>query len=302
MSPVPGPSGVRSQPPLANRAAWLLLVAGTFAGAAGCSDNGVDLPRTSRATAVARDSTRAHSDNDSESIGRRDYRPIAEKLVGQIAAVQPGEVVWLLGRDDDLPLLEDLAVEVQKRGGAPLMTVGTERLRRRLYDEVPAEYDTIPPEANLRLAGVVDVIIGTESGEQRTLEGVPHTRIQARSRADGPVLALLRKRGVRSVWLGSGLYPSAERAEQVGVSRRDLAEILYRGINVDYGQLQRTGEGIRRVVAAGNEARVTAPNGTDLRVGIAGRPVNLSDGVISAEDRRHGGAATAVWLPAVRCT
>jgi hypothetical protein len=111
-------------------------------------------------------------------------------------------------------------------------------------------------------------------------------------------LALLRKRGVRSVWLGSGLYPSAERAEQVGVSRRDLAEILYGGLNVDYEQLQRTGEALRQVVAAGNEVHVTAPNGTDLRVGVAGRPVFVSDGIISAEDRRRGGPATSVWLPA----
>ena len=277
---------------------WCLLVAGAFVGLTGCSDRRADAPGASRATGPARDSVAPSSVSPAASLEQQDYRPIAEKVVGQVAAVQAGEVVWLIGRDEDLPLLEDLAVEVQRRGGSPLVTVGSERLRRRSYDEVPATFDTIPPEANLRLAGVVDVIIGTESGEQRTLEGVPPTRIQARSRADGPVLAMLRKRGVRSVWLGSGLYPSAERAEQVGVSRRDLAEILYGGINIDYEQLQRTGEAIRRVVAAGNEVRVTAPNGTDLRVGIAGRPVNLSDGVISAEDRRRGGPATSVWLPA----
>ena len=172
---------------------------------------------------------------------------------GQVAGVQAGDVVWLLGRDEDLPLLEDLAVEVQKRGGSPLVTVRTERLRRRLYDEVPAQYDTIPPEANLRLASVVDVIIGTESSEQRTLEGVPPERIEARSRADGPVLALMRKRGVRSVWLGTGLYPSAERAEQLGISRRDLAEMLYGGINVDY----RAAPADRRGAPAGGRRRGT---------------------------------------------
>jgi leucyl aminopeptidase (aminopeptidase T) len=277
---------------------WLLFVAGTLAGAVGCSDKRVGAPAASRPTVVLRDSARTLSGRESDSIGSRDYRPIAEKVVGQIAAVQAGEVVWLLGRDDDLPLLEDLAVEVQKRGGAPLMTVGTEHLRRRLYDEVPPEYDTVPPAANLRLAGIVDVIIGTESGEQRTLAGVPPARIEARSRADAPVLALLRKRGVRSVWLGSGLYPSAERAEQLGVSRRELADMLYGGINVDYEQLQRTGGAIRQVLEAGNEVRITAPNGTDLRVRVAGRPVYVSDGIISAEDRRRGGPATSVWLPA----
>jgi leucyl aminopeptidase (aminopeptidase T) len=283
---------------MAKPGAWLLFVAGTLAGAVNCSDKRADAPAASRTTPVVRHSARTLSGKEPEQIGPRDYRPIAEKVVGQIAAVKAGEVVWLLGRDDDLPLLEDLAVQVQKRGGAPLMTVGTERLRRRLYDEVPAEYDTIPPEANLRLAGIVDVIIGTESGEQRTLAGVPPARIEARSRADAPVLALLRKRGVRSVWLGSGLYPSAERAEQLGVSRRELADMLYGGINVDYEQLQRNGEAIRQVLEAGNEVRITAPNGTDLRVRVAGRPVYVSDGIISAEDRRRGGPATSVWLPA----
>ena len=275
-----------------------LLVAGIFAGAVGCSDRRADAPDASRTAAVVRDSVKDSTAREPESIGQRDYRAVAEKVVGQVAGVQAGDVVWLLGRDEDLPLLEDLAVEVQKRGGSPLVTVRTERLRRRLYDEVPAQYDTIPPEANLRLASVVDVIIGTESSEQRTLEGVPPERIEARSRADGPVLALMRKRGVRSVWLGTGLYPSAERAEQLGISRRDLAEMLYGGINVDYEQLQRTGEALRQVVETGNELHITAPNGTDLRVRVAGRPVYVSDGVISAEDRRRGGPATSVWLPA----
>lgn len=108
----------------------------------------------------------------------------------------------------------------------------------------------------------------------------------------------MRKRGVRAVLLGNGLYPSAERAEQFDVSRRDLAEMLYGGLDVDYTQLQRTGEAMRQVLAAGKEVRITAPNGTDLRVRIAGRPAYVSDGVISAEDRRRGGPATSVWLPA----
>lgn len=280
-----------------SRSDWFLLGIVALVGAAGCSDRRAQAPAASRAVSAANDTVRTSSDGPSPPA-EQDYRPIAEKVVGQVADVQPGEVVWLLGRDEDLPLLEDLAVEVQRRGGSTLVTVATERQRRRLYDEVPPTYDTIPPAANLRLAGMVDVIIGTESGEQRTLEGIPAARIEARRRADRPVLALLAKRAVRSVWLGSGLYPTAERAEQVGVSRQDLAAILYGGINVDYQQLQRTGEAVRRVVAAGNEVHITAPNGTDLRARIAGRPVYVSDGVISAEDRRRGGPATTVWLPA----
>jgi aminopeptidase len=55
---------------------------------------------------------------------------------------------------------------------------------------------------------------------------------------------------------------------------------------------------LRRLLAAGKEVRITNPNGTDLRVAISGRPITVNDGVISAEDRKKGGAATSVWLPA----
>jgi aminopeptidase len=277
---------------------WSLVVTCILVGATGCSDRPAGTPEADRETGVARDSVAQSSDREAEPLGERDYRPVAEKVVGQNAGVREGDVVWLFGRDEDLPLLEDLAVEARKRGGAPLVTVGTERLQRRMYDEVPAKYDTVPHEGNLKLAGVVDVVIGTESGEQRTLKGVPAERMEARSRADAPFLTLMRKRGVRAVLLGNGLYPSAERAEQFDISRRDLAEMLYGGLEVDYTQLQRTGETMRQVLAAGKEVHITAPNGTDLRARIAGRPAYVSDGIISAEDRRRGGPATSVWLPA----
>ena len=287
-----------SRHPIIRRGTWSLVVTSILAGTAGCSDRSADTPEADRETGLARDSVGQSSDREVEAIGARDYRQVAEKVVGQNAGVREGDVVWLFGRDEDLPLLEDLAVEVRKRGGAPLVTVGTERLQRRMYDEVPAKYDTVPHEANMRLAGFVDVVIGTESGEQRTLKGVPAERMEARSRADAPFLPLMRKRGVRAVLLGNGLYPSAERAEQFDISRRDLAEMLYGGLDVDYTQLQRTGEAMQQVLAAGKEVHITAPNGTDLRARIAGRPAYVSDGIISAEDRRRGGPATSVWLPA----
>jgi len=73
---------------------------------------------------------------------------------------------------------------------------------------------------------------------------------------------------------------------------------MYGGMDADYPQLQATGEQIRKVLAAGKELRISSPGGTDLRVQIAGRPVVVSDGVISAEDRKRGAPSVAVWLPA----
>jgi leucyl aminopeptidase (aminopeptidase T) len=226
------------------------------------------------------------------------HKSVAEKVVTQSAGVKDGDLVLIFGSDEDLPLLEDMAVEVRKLGASPLVSVATEELNRRLYDEVPAKYDTREPEMIMKLAGMVDVIINTEAGEGRTLEGVPAERIAARAKAFAPVGALMQKRGIRTVALGNGLYPSEERAARFGISRQELADMMYGGVDADYEALRATGQEIRSALVAGKELHITNPNGTDLKVRISGRPVSVNDGIISDEERRKGGAATSVWLPA----
>ncbi|HZB28329.1 MAG TPA: aminopeptidase [Gemmatimonadales bacterium] len=237
-------------------------------------------------------------DNEESSLSSRDYRSVAENVVAQSAGVQEGDLVLLFGRDQDLHLLEDLAVEVRKRGGSSLVSVGSDRIGRRMYDEVPAKYDAQTPEMMAKLAGIVDVVILTESEEGRAYKGVPPERIAARGKAAAPISELMRKRGVRTVALGNGLYPTAERAEQFGVSPDELADMMFGGLETDYQKLQATGQQVRQMLASGKELRITNPNGTDLRVGIAGQPVRVNDGIISPEDRKQGGGATSVWLPA----
>jgi aminopeptidase len=237
-------------------------------------------------------------DAESPTVSARDYRSVAEKVVGQSAGVQEGDVVLILGSNEDQALLEDIAVEVRKRGGSSLITVGSVKLARRMYDEVPTKYDAQPNETMMKLAGVVDVVIGTEAGEARVLKDVPPERIAARAKAGASVGELMRKRGVRTVFLGNGLYPSAERAEQFSLSRDELAEMMYSGVDADYEALQAAGKQVRAVLAAGKEVRITNPNGTDLRFRIEGRPITINDGIITPEDRKATEAGRSVWLPA----
>ena len=144
--------------------------------------------------------------------------------------MKQGDLVLIFGSDEDLPLVEDIAVEVRKQGASSLVSVGSNRLSRRMYDEVPAKFDSQTPAMMMQLAGIVDVIINTEAGEGRTLQGVDPKRIAAQGKAFAPVASLMQKRGVRTVALGNGLYPSAERAEQFGISREELADMMYGGI------------------------------------------------------------------------
>jgi len=63
-------------------------------------------------------------------------------------------------------------------------------------------------------------------------------------------------------------------------------------------KMQKTCSTVKGVLGSGKVVRITKPNGTDLTVRIEGRPVLISDGMISEEDLKAGYAACQVYLPA----
>ena len=198
-------------------------------------------------------------------------------------------------------LLADLALAVQAAvvGADPLIAVGSDRLRRLSFDLVPARFDSVESKLERGLIGITDARIIIETNQDpKILEGVPPARIAAREKAGAPLALLAMQKGTRTVFLGNGMYPTAARAQLYGISQADLAKMFWSGIDLDYTQLQASAAEIQGVLAKGKEVRVTNPNGTDLTASIAGRPVLVSDGVISADDEKRGGPAVLVYLPA----
>jgi aminopeptidase len=227
-----------------------------------------------------------------------DLEQLAQRLVTQSAAVQEGEVVLISGRPSDAELLEDIAVNVRKAGGFPLVTYSSDRLSKRLFFDVPEKYDTQVDVAGSKLADIVDVNIALGNATTENLfEGADPRRMAARSKADEAVMQKFLRR-VRNVEVGNNLYPTAWRAQRYAMSEDELAKTFWNGVNIDYADLQTRGEQVKALVAAGSEVHITNPNGTDLKLSVKGRPVLVSDGVVSAEDRKAGAAAASVYLPA----
>jgi leucyl aminopeptidase (aminopeptidase T) len=164
---------------------------------------------------------------------------------------------------------------------------------------VPAKFDSQQPTLGLKLAEMADVAITLDYIEQNDLLAhVPSERLAAQAAAAQPAAELARKRNQRTVNLGNGLLPTASTASEFAVPQEALAKIYWSGINTDYDKLQATAQRVSEVLASGKRVRITNPNGTDLTVEIAGRPVFASDGVISQEDIRRGSGGVQVWLPA----
>jgi leucyl aminopeptidase (aminopeptidase T) len=223
----------------------------------------------------------------------------APNLVNKCANIRYNDLVMINGGTQDQQLLEEIAIEVRKLGAHPLITTESENLIRRMYADVPAKFDAQERTFGLKLAELIDAIITVDIGAAPDLLAqVPSQRLTEHTRAEEQVMQRILERGVVQVHLGNGLYPTKTLAQQFGIPQEQLSSIFWKGVNTDYDKLQQTGQRFQSVLATGRELRITAPNGTDLKVQITSRPVYVSDGVVSSEERYAGGPACQAWLPA----
>ena len=251
-------------------------------------------PSTSTAAAPASAATTAAAARPAPT----DYNQLADRLVAN-AAVKEGENVMITGRAHDAELMEDIAVAARKVGAFPMILYSSDRLAKRMFFDVPEKWDTQVDKLDTDLADVVDVIISIGNNTSENLfEGADPKRMAARGKANEGIGELYQRKGVRNLEVGNNLYPTSWRASRYGISEDELSKLFWGGVNLDYADLVKRGAEVKGALAAGSEVKITHPNGTDLTVNIKGRPVGVSDGVISAEDMQAGGAANAVYLPA----
>ena len=227
------------------------------------------------------------------------YMAVAAQLATRNLGVKPGELVLVAGTPEHIRLLEDIAVQVRKAGGWPLITVGSDRLTRLSFDSIPVERDGDVPHRDLALAKAFPAMIALEGAQSdATLRHVPPERLEARSKAAQPVLAQINRLHRRIVMLGNGMFPTEENARNQGLSREELDRQFWAGVSVDPQVMASAGETVKAALRTGKTVRITSPAGTDLTLTLVGNQPYFSDGAITAEDAKSGPQAQTVWLPA----
>ena len=224
---------------------------------------------------------------------------VATNLVTSSANVREGDLVLIIGSSRDQRLLEDLAVQVRRQGAFPFVELVSDRMTRRMAVDVPAQYDSQAQELGMKLVETFDVMLTVDAvDDPGLLADVPPERLAARAAAEAPVQRRAMERGIRTVNLGNDIYPNQSKAEEFGIAQPELSRMFWSAVATEPAQLAAAGEKVKQALASATELRIAAPNGTDLTVGVGGRPILISDGAISPEEERQGGAATTVWLPA----
>ena len=164
-------------------AALAAVVASTLAGCdrpAGETAPQAEAPDADSAAAPAPDATAAAS-----ATPPTDFNQLAQRLVTQSAAVKEGDLVWISGRPHDAALLESIAVEVRKAGAFPTIQYSSDELSKRLFFDVPAQYDSQADGWGTALAETADVVFNLDNGTSENLfEGADPKRVAARGKAN----------------------------------------------------------------------------------------------------------------------
>jgi len=232
------------------------------------------------------------------AAGKPDFKRTADRIV-ESTGVREGDLVMVAGDVRDLELVEELTMAVARRGAHPLQMLAREKTGKRFYTEVPEKYDATRAAFSAKLAEFVTATIQVAGTEFPGLyQDVPAARFATVGKSFQPVTRRMLERGVKQTFVGNGLYPTEATAKQLGLTRAELAQVFWDALATDPARIQANGAAVQAALAGARQVRLTHPNGTDLRFGVEGRTVVLSDGVITPERAARGGAAAILYLPA----
>lgn len=205
----------------------------------------------------------------------------AQLLAGHCVRVQPGDRILLQAGTPAIPLLEELAKEILRRGGIPLLQLWSEG-----YAEVVNE------EASLKqLEGSLAFVrTAYETFEGRIyvhsdlntayLEHLPAKMWSARSRANEPILKAQFSRGALGAfkWVTT-IYPTPGYAQEAGMGTKEFARLIYRACHLDvpeedpveyWTSLQARNNDLAAILSERSQVELRGPD-CDISFSIEGR-------------------------------
>jgi len=230
--------------------------------------------------------------------GGPDYDSIAAKLVNDLAAVRPGEVVVIQGNSDQQDLLGALVTATMKAGGQPTVHVNYPQAAKRGLMEMPVEYMKFPQWYELAQARLVDCFINVESVQDPMLfADIPEERLEAFREAGVPLQRAAQHSRFRSVSLGqTGGVPTAAYAASKNVDYESMSGMFWGAVDTDYVALMKKARSVAGELASGEAVRVTSGAGTDISFLIGENPARINCG--RPDDNQVASGPMMSWLPA----
>ncbi len=209
-------------------------------------------------------------------------RRAARRIVRECARVRCGEHVYIEGRLDSADYLELLAFECELVGATALVVARSDEAAHRRLLELPVDQLERTSRVQLEAARAADVVmvVRMELGDPMMFADVAPEQEAAAVRGRKPVIDVFFQEGRR--WIGTD-FPTPGQARAFGLEFAAFNDMFWRSLDVDYDELRRKADALASVLEGARRVRLTSPKGTDLTLGIAGRPLDKDVGVVGIE-------------------
>ncbi len=220
---------------------------------------------------------------------------VARALVGDALGVKRGEHVVIATWTHTLPWAAGCVAEVRRRGAHPLLLLEDEGAFWKSIDLAPSlrSWSGLTPPVKAALHRSAALIYFPGPADRPRLHALPAHLLGPFLSTEDEWMRRARSERLRGVRCLLG-YASDAQAEHWGVPAATWRSQLIRGISeVDYDALRERARRAARLLGAGRELHISAADGTDVRLRLAGRSPWADDGVTDAEDLRLGRSLSA---------
>ena len=141
------------------------------------------------------------------------YADLAVRIVRDSAGVKPGDVVIISGGKHTIPLMEALAIEANKLGGMSNLFLGSDRVNRSFYLDVPDKFLAQEPRFFAEWLKHTNVFINLPDAEDQkaAFADIPEERFAKASKAGEFFPQILNQLPVRQIYIN---YPSNNRVNR----------------------------------------------------------------------------------------
>jgi len=205
------------------------------------------------------------------------------KEIVENSGVQPGEVVVVSGGQHFIPLMEAIAIESNLKGAFTTVFLNTDNIERGLVNDVPMQYLSATPTYFGEWVKNIDVWIGLSTVEnyETIYKGAKEDRMSAWRKANQSLFDGFNSSKCRVYWVN---YPTAQDATLAKMDVVAYKTMVADAMEADYSKISSQGETLKKLLMASKSIKVTTSDGTNLTLSVSGRPVIVSDGVISKGD------------------
>jgi len=213
---------------------------------------------------------------------QKDYTPMSKEIV-ENSGIQPGEVVVVSGGQHFIPLMEAIAIESNLKGAFTTVFLNTDNIERGMVNDVPMQYLSATPTFFGEWVKNIDVWIGLSTVEnyETIYKGAKEDRMAAWRKANQSLFDGFNNSKCRVYWVN---YPTAQDATLAKMDLVAYKKMVADAMEADYSKISSQGETLKKLLMASKSIKVTSSDGTNLTLSVSGRPIIVSDGVISKGD------------------